>query len=72
MCMAVLPCHQAHHRALGVPALAARMWKKKWVMNFRGHRRWQLGVKKRDLSWQLGHGDIFPFGQHAMAVGALT
>lgn len=70
--MAVLPCYQAHHRALGVSALAARMWKKEWVMNLPGHRRWHLGVKKRDLSWQLGHGDSLPFGQHPMAVGALT
>ena len=69
---AVLPCRQAHHRALGVPALAARMWTEEWVVNLPGCRRWQPGVQKRDLSWHLGHGDILPCGCWTFRMPELT
>lgn len=42
------------------------------MVNFPGHRRRQLGIKKRDLNRQLVHGVILSTGQCAMAGGALA
>lgn len=55
MCMGVIPCHLAHHRALGVPALALGMWQKEGVVNLPRHWRRQLTLRKD--TW-TGHMDM--------------
>lgn len=39
---------------LGVPALAARMWKEEWVVT-PGHRRWQLKKETELATWTWGY-----------------